>query len=125
MKKIITLLLLTFGLRTEMISQSSFEGIKSVQLSNLSTITENGEVKGYYMFYMLDKAARKENLYALAILDNNLKQTHYVEFKKSSDIMLLASSFNGTHFCFSFMDPSEKTLTYEVYDNTLKVAGKF
>jgi len=125
MKKTIFLLLIVFGLRNAINSQSSFAGIKSVELSKINSIMENGEVKGYFMFYMLEKAAKKENLYALTILDNNLKQTHYVEFKKSNDIMLLASSFNGTHFCFSFLDPSEKTLVYEVYDNTLKVAGKF
>lgn len=125
MKKTIVLLLIILGINNQAISQSSFDGVKAVQFKDVGAITENGEVKGYYMFYRLDKAAKGQDLFALSILDNNLQKTHYIEFKKSSDILLLASSYNGSHFCFSFLDPNEKNLVYEVYDNTLKLAGKF
>ena len=103
----------------------NYTGIKRVYLQGIKAFTENNEVKGYSCFYFLDKANRKENLYALNILDENLKQTHYVELTKSKDLRLLESSYNGERFCYSFLNSSKKTIEYILFDKEGKEAGDY
>lgn len=126
MKKI-TLALFAFCLALGLRAQQVYDitGIKKVYANDIRAITENNEVKGYYAFYFLDKANKKENLYNLVILDNNLKQTHSVELKKSNKLRLLESSYNGDHFCFSFVDIKKKTVEYLVLDNAGKEVGTY
>ncbi|HXB41423.1 MAG TPA: DUF6770 family protein [Bacteroidia bacterium] len=100
-------------------------GIKRINPNDLNAIIENNEIKGYYAFYFLDKEGKKQNLYNLAILDNNLKQTYSVEMKKSDKLRLLESSYNGERFCFTFVDAREKVLEYMVLDKTGKTVGTY
>ncbi|HWY33881.1 MAG TPA: DUF6770 family protein, partial [Nitrosopumilaceae archaeon] len=74
---------------------ATFDNVKTLELRKFSVLENNSEVNGYFMFYFLDKASKKEDIYALIILDNNLKQTSYLELKKSNEVTLLASAFNG------------------------------
>ncbi|HTA62809.1 MAG TPA: DUF6770 family protein [Bacteroidia bacterium] len=116
---------LTFFLSNSQQSNYDITGIKRINPRDLNAIIENNEVKGYYAFYFLDKANKKENLYNLAILDNTLKQTYSVEIKKGKHLRLMESSYNGTNFCFSFADFSKKTIEYMVLDKTGKEVGSY
>jgi hypothetical protein len=100
-------------------------GVKRVNPSQVNAIIENNEVKGYYAFSYLDKANKKENLYNLAILDNNLKQNYSVELQKSKKSSLLESSYNGERFCFSFIDMNERILDFLILDKTGKTVGTY
>ena len=106
MKKTIVSLFLALSFFMANSQQLNYDitGIKRIYANDLRAIIENNEVKGYYAFYFLDKANKKENLYNLAILDNTLKQTYSVELKKGRNLRLLESAYNGDHFCFSFAD---------------------
>lgn len=100
-------------------------GVKRIHPLSLRSLIEQDEVKGYYAFYQLDKASKKEALYNLSILDNNLKQTYSVELKKSDKLALLESSYNGAGFCLSFVDMREKVLEYQMLDKTGKTVGSY
>jgi hypothetical protein len=100
-------------------------GVKKFSPLSLQAIIEQNEVKGYYGFYKIDKASKKEDIYSLAILDNNLKQTYSVELKKSDRLQLLESAYNGAGFCFSFVDFREKTVEYMMLDKTGKTVGSY
>jgi len=100
-------------------------GVKRINPNDLQAIIENNEVKGYYTFYALDKANKKEYLYNLSILDNKLKVSYSVELKKAKHLRLMESSYNGDHFCFSFADFKKKTIEYLVLDKTGKQSGSY
>ena len=103
----------------------SYSGIKRFSSTGLQAITENNEIKGYFLFGLLDKVNKKENLYQIVILDNNLNETHAVELKKSKTFYLLETSYNGEAFCFSFIDYKKKTLEYLLYDKAGKSLGSY
>ncbi|MCD6069405.1 MAG: hypothetical protein K0S33_4231 [Bacteroidetes bacterium] len=124
MKKLTLIALLLLGV-TVMKSQTDFDGVKKFAPNNFRPILENNEIKGYFVFNFLDKENKKEYLYGLTILDNNMKQTHYVEVVKSKNDFLVESSFNGERFCFAFMNAKEKTIEYQLFDKQLKAAGKY
>jgi hypothetical protein len=100
-------------------------GVKRVNPSQVNAILENNEVKGYYAFAYLDKATKKDNLYSLSILDNNLKQNYSVELTRPKRSTLLEGSYNSSGFCFSFIDLKERVLEYLVLDKTGKTVGTY
>jgi hypothetical protein len=100
-------------------------GVKGVRANNISPITENQELKGYYSFVALDKASKTSRNYNLAILDNNLKQLYTVDMVKANKLALLESSYNGAAFCFSYYNADDKKLEYELLDKTGVKTGKY
>ena len=96
--------------------QKNLGNIKNVNPSSLNIIQDRGEIQGYYIYYILDKVDRKNNLYQLEILDNNLQTTHKVEFTRPKATYFLGGSFNGETFCFGFASNQFKTIEYEIYD---------
>jgi hypothetical protein len=126
MKKIYaTFTVLFIALLTVHSQNKSFSGIKRFSVSGFKPILERNEVKGYFMFGLLDKVNRKENLYQITILDNNLNETHSVELTKSKTFYLLETAYNGVDFCFSFIDYKKKTLEYLLYDKAGKSVGSY
>jgi hypothetical protein len=125
-KQTITFLLfvaMAVGLKAQ---QNSYTGVKKVVLTNVSEIMENNELKGYYAFFYVDKANKKENLYNLSILDNNLKETHLIEITRPKGFdALLQSAYNGERFCFSFLSTKEKAIEYLLLDKEGKTAGSY
>jgi len=108
-----------------MSQNKSYTGIKKFYGSSLQAIIDNNEVKGYFVFGLLDKASTKENIYQLVILDNLLNETHSIELKKPTTFYLLESSFNGERFCFSFVDLKGKALEYLILDKAGKAVGTY
>lgn len=113
---------LTFVMRSQTVN---FDGIKRVSSSGVKAIIENHEVKGYYVFYFLDKASKKESLYSFNLLDQNMAKTHSVELKRPKNEVLLEISFNGSHFCLSFVDARKKYLDYLILDKSGKEVGSY
>lgn len=125
-KKLTLIILCIFTSFTSVMAQTaSITDIKKVYLQSTKAIIENNEVKGYYAFYFLDKASKKDNIYVLNIMDNNLETVYSVELIKNRSFYLLESSFNGKAFCFSFINFNKKIVEYVILDNKGETAGTY
>ena len=126
MKKTIVSFSLLFIFCISLYSQSaSVTGVKKISVKNIGTITENSEVKGYYFFFLKDKASKGMSNYSLNLFNNNLDATHTIEITKPSNSILLEAAYNGDRFCFSFLNQKLKMLELQLYDLNGKDAGKY
>lgn len=126
MRKLKLTLLAALFLPVTMFSQTAeITGVKNVSISSSNSISTKYDTKGYYMFYKLEKADKGFVNYKLEIFNDNLAATHSVVLKKPKNSYLLEGKFNGTHFCFSYMNYKLKTLEYDVYDLEGKKTGSY
>ena len=93
----------------------NIENVRSTYLRNSGTIIANGEIKGYYAFYLSDKIDKHTNEYTLQITDENLNKVKDIKFEDDKNIRLLESAYNGSSIMFLFYDDKEKTLEYRAY----------
>lgn len=68
------MLLITLGLSTALAQEKTLDGIGRNALRNSGTIVEKNIIKGYYYFYLSDKASKKTSNFKLVILDENLNE---------------------------------------------------
>ncbi len=123
MKKLV---LVIFSLAVFSIAKSQtkeISGVKKVVLSNVSVIGSKTDVKGYFAFYAMEKSDKGMVNYKLELLNDNLMTTHSIDIKKPKNTFLLEGKFNGSNFCFSFLDYKEKTLSFDIYDLNGKKTG--
>lgn len=126
MKKLKSILVATLLSPLLLFSQSTeITGVKNISISSANSISTKYDTKGYYLFYKLEKADKGYVNYKLEIFNDNLAGTHAVTLKKPKDSYLLEGKFNGTHFCFSYMNYKLKTLEYDVYDIEGKKTGSY
>src|SRR5688500_549146 len=124
MKKLI-LLLLIVGCNLPSFGQSLTKNdVTEVKLRNAGAIVQNGNVKGYYQFYNLEKTDRKNNNYLLSVTDENLREINSVNIVRPNTYLLIEGVFNGEAFGFLFYDVREKKLELISFDRTLKETGK-
>lgn len=105
--------------------KASITGVKKFSVKNASAIMENNEVKGYYFFYYKDKASKGVSNYGLMLYNNNLEETHNIDVSKPSNSILLEGAYNGTNFCFSFLNQKEKSIEYQIFDLNGKDCGSY
>jgi len=120
------LLLIVLLLGTALSSHAqkvSFDDVLSIQLRNMGPILEDNQVKGYYMFYKVDKVDRKNNAFLLRILDENLRDVAKKRFVNSKHTVLTEAAYNGKAFLFSFLDAKEKVLKLTTYDKEMTRLG--
>lgn len=98
--------------------------VVEVKVRNSGAIIQNGQVKGYYNFYNLEKQDRKNNNYLLSILDENLREINAVNIVRPNTYLLIEAAFNGEAFGFLFYDVRARKLELIAYDKTLKETGK-
>ena len=110
-----TLLMLVINSNVTAQGKLSIENVRSVYLRNSGTIIANGEIKGYYAFFVSDKIDKHTNEYTLQITDENLNKIKDIKFEDDKNIRLLESSYNGSSIMFLFYDNKEKTLEYRAY----------
>lgn len=108
---------------TAQAQKSTFDDVLSVQLQNIGPIVESNTVKGYYMFYKVDKVDRKNNSYMLKILDENLRDVALKKIIKPKNVVLTEAVYNGEAFLFSFLDPRAKSLNLVTYNREMKKLG--
>jgi hypothetical protein len=124
MKKLI-LLLVIVGCNLPSFGQSLTKNdVTEVKLRNAGAIVQNGNVKGYYQFYNLEKTDRKNNNYLLSVTDENLREINSVNIVRPNTYLLIEGVFNGEAFGFLFYDVREKKLELIAFDRTLKETGK-
>lgn len=102
-----------------------FNDVKQASTGGVHAIKNDNEVIGYVSVIYLDKVSNKEKLYGVSLLDNNLQQTHYKEIILKKREFLVAQAFNGTNFCFAFLNTQTKTLDYVIYDLKLEETGRY
>jgi hypothetical protein len=124
MKKFVFFLFMLAFTQAIVAQSISKSDVTQVQLRNAGAIIQNGEVKGYYQFYNLEKQDRKNSNYLLNILDENLKEISAVTIVRPNSYLLVESAFNGDAFGFLFYDYKEKSLELIAYDRNLKETGK-
>jgi hypothetical protein len=123
-KSTLFLLLITFCSQSAMTQSLSKDNIAEIKLRNAGAIVQNGQVKGYYNFYNLEKQDRKNNNYQLTVTDENLREINSINIVRPNTYLLIEGVFNGEAFGFLFYDVGEKRLEIISYDRTLKETGK-
>ena len=115
MKKLFASGLLLMLLQVANAQTMSQDNIKSIKVSQLSTIKEGSDVKGYYLYYISDKIDKKTSEYTLRIMDDNLKTLKDIKFQQGNHVNILESSFNGTDLMFLFYNADDKSFEYQLY----------
>jgi len=98
--------------------------VLSINLRSLGPILENNAVKGYYMFYKVDKKDRKTNNYLLKILDQDLNEVSSKRISGSRYLNLIGGMYNGENVLLKFSDPKEKKLTFRQYNKQAELISK-
>jgi hypothetical protein len=123
MKKIpllLFMLLLCAGVYAQNLSKS---GVLKLNLRSTGPIVQNGQVKGYYLFFMVEKQDRKNYNYQLNVYDENLREISSVNVVRPRTFVLVEGAFNGEVFGFMFYDSKGKAVELMAYDKKLKETG--
>lgn len=122
-KSLLSLLLLT-SVTVSTIAQEykvpNVLGIRQRQQSG--TIREKGKLAGYYTFYFKEKQDKKNNVYEILLLDNELNKAGSFEIVRTKQSILMEVAYNGEAFMLFFYDPK---IGYEftTYDSKGKKLG--
>jgi len=98
--------------------------VLSINLRSLGPILEDDAVKGYYMFYRVDKKDRKTTNYLLKILDQDLNEISSKRISGTRSLNLLGGMYNGENVLLKFADPREKKLTFRQYNKQAEFVSK-
>jgi hypothetical protein len=119
---LILILLITPLLWTEAQTMSKTNVARVTQRGS-GTVIQNGQVKGYYAFYNLEKKDKKNNNYQLNVFDENLREINSITIVRPNSYVVLDGAFNGSAFCFLFYDFKSKSIELISYDRTLTQLG--
>lgn len=124
MKNAITLIVALFLSAPWVYGQNlSKSGVLRMRLRNTGPIVHEGQVKGYYYFYNLERKDSKNNNYQLSVYDENLREINSINIIRPTSYALLDGAFNGNAFAFFFYDVRSHTAELISYDETLKQIG--
>jgi hypothetical protein len=98
------------------------ENVLRMDLRNKGNIIENDKVVGYYLFYKVDRKDRKNEIYSLQILDDNLNLAKTMEIVRPENSYLVEASFNGKSFMLMFF--RKKAIDLLTYDKAGKKLGE-
>jgi hypothetical protein len=98
-------------------------GVLKINIRSAGAIAQDNQVKGYYHFYMVEKADRKNNNYLLSVSDENLREINSINIVRPTYYTLVEGAFNGSNFAFLFYDSKSKSVEIVSYDRTLKQLG--
>lgn len=116
-KLLFVLLIVFLRLNVNLCQSETFDDILSVQIRNIGTIENNGEVTGHFIFYKTEKLDRKTFSYRLAIMNQDLTLIKNIEKIGSKSLTLLESVYNGTSIMIKYLDVSNKELEFEIYNS--------
>ncbi len=103
---------------------ASLEGFKTLHSSAISPIYQGKEVKGYTMFYKVDKADKGNDNYALAVYDENLSKTKTITMQKPRNkFQLLGNGYNQNVLGFYFYNHKDDQFEIETFDKNLQKVG--
>ncbi len=113
-------LLLSFNADAQ---KREFNNVRKISMNGVQEIKKNDVIIGYYANFFVEKKDRKNYTFQLDIMDTKLKTTHKITFTKPKRSVLLETKFNGTHFCFIYLDVKKRSLTSTLYDLQGKKTG--
>lgn len=96
-------------------AQTEFNSIRRLRLRNTGPIIQDNEVKGYFLFFMEDRVDRKNNAYALHILDENHNTVAKKPMVGPKHLYLMEGAFNGESLMMKFYNTRERTVTLQNY----------
>lgn len=122
-KPIILLIFISISFSLAVAQSSSFSHIGI--LEKYGHIFENNQIKGYYMFYRVDKIAKKTYSYRLRILDQNMREAVSTTIEGPEFFRMIEATFNGNAFAFLFFDSRARTFQLITCDKQAKeIASK-
>lgn len=125
MKKIILLLALASFAWCSMNAQTrEFTNIKNYRPSSVGPILELDRLVGYYSFFKMDKADKKNSMFNLTIMDDNLSTVKSLDILRPSADKLIETVFNGESFVCSFYN-YKKVFEFVCFDKTGKQVGTY
>jgi len=95
------------------------------KLRNSGNIEENGEIRGYYAFYKVERTSRKMNAYMLQVLNENLQSTVKTTIERSKYHYLIDVGYNGSVFFLYFYNYKERTYEITSMTRTGQEIGKY
>jgi len=123
-KLLIALIFLLMAPNFSKAQSYEFDDIKRAGTGAITALKDGNQVLGYLSVVYLDKVSRKEKLYGVTVLDENLQKTHYTEIVLDKKAYLINQAFNQNSFCFAFLNYKKKTIDYVVYDLKLNEIGR-
>ncbi len=100
-----------------------YDNVKHFTTRSMGEIIQNQEVKGYYVFYPVEKVDRKTIAFKISLLDDNLNQVSEFNIERPKKYLLIESSFNQNAFVFNFYDPKSRSMEYVTFDRSGKELG--
>jgi hypothetical protein len=110
--------LLLICVSTVIFSQiSKIDGVSNFSLRNAGPILDkNHDVDGYYFYYVVDKLKKKENEFAIQILDKNLNEVAKKTYVDDKNTFLMKSSFNNQAMMFAMANFKERKIDLLTFD---------
>lgn len=102
-----------------------FKDLISYRKAGSGPILENDNIKGYYAFYMYDKADKKNDAYMLQLMDDNLNLVKSIDVLRPRGDYLLETVFNGNCFLSVFYNYKKESMDLTSYDKTGKTLGTY
>jgi hypothetical protein len=103
--------------------EASFIDVSYLTAQSPGPILETNEIKGYYMFYKLDRVDRNEYSYLLQILDGDLNTAIKTTVTRSKWHSLLEVTYNGNAFALLFYDAKQRLFELTTLDRQGNVIG--
>ena len=125
MKKSIISVLAIFSLTFSVaIAQSlQVEGIKNSRFNGVNPIYTNndGEIKGYYTYYMVDKGEKGQRTFEFALFDKDLKAVKKTPITVHKKNIINNTVFNGKYFLISYTEIKNKQIVFNIIDDNGKI----
>jgi len=122
--RILSLILILFAVAGSALAQNiSKTGVVKMSLRSSGPILSEGQVKGYYFFYNLERKDKKNSNYLLSVYDENLREINSINIVRPTNYVLVDGAFNESLFAFVFYDLKSKTIEVIGYDASLKQIG--
>lgn len=97
--------------------------VAQINLRSAGEIIHDGQVRGYFFFYNLEKKNANQNNYQLTVTDENLREINSIEITRPKSYGLVEAAFNGEAFGFLFFDSRASMIEIISYDETLTQLG--
>jgi hypothetical protein len=99
------------------------EGIERVGSQSIKAILNEKTVIGYIMFFIKDKADKRNYNYTFDLLDEKLNKISSVNVVLPKGAILLKSTYNGTTLGLMFFDTNKKNYILKSFDRQLAPLG--
>jgi hypothetical protein len=121
--RIVSLLFLIVISHATYAQNLSKSGVLRMNIRSSGAIIQDDQVKGYYLFYRVEKTDPKNYNYLLSVLDENLRSINEINIIRPKNFTLIEAAFNGEAFGFLFYDSKVKQVELISYDRSLKQLG--